>query len=278
MQYVQESKDIVAVRLTRLILKVYYRNFCRGILWDLELREVQHQVKHLKWRWQGNLGFWIPGTGFQIFVSGTWSQDKSPVGFQIPWALFRIPKAQDFGFHKQKISRVPESGLDSGFQLLVGFRIPRALFRIPNSKAQDCRFHKQKFPGFRNSGFPYKADLEWRQEEGQDLRQVLQMYLNSYQFFIYKLHCAIYLFLGAADHKSNMLTCVSLILSCYPCPWLHFDWFNRAAFRADYSSNQMLGNGDKLFANFFINVAFQVIVSVCSPAFVREFVEGKKNR
>ena len=48
MQYVQESKDIVAVRLTRLILKVYYRNFFRGILWDLELSEVQHQVKHLK--------------------------------------------------------------------------------------------------------------------------------------------------------------------------------------------------------------------------------------
>ena len=211
-----------------------------------------------------------------IFVSGTWSQDQSPVGLQIPWALFRIPKAQDSGFHKQKISRVPESGLDSGFQSLVGSRIPRALFRIPNSKAQDCRFHKQKFPGFRNSGFPYKGDLEWRQEEGKDLCQVLQMYLNSYQFFIYKLHCAIYLFLSAADHKSNMLTCVSLILSCYPCPWLHFDWFNRAAFLADYTSNQMLGNWDKLFANFFINLAFQVIVSVCSPAFVREFVEGKK--
>ena len=37
MQYVQESKDIEAVQLTRLILKVYYRNFCRGILWELEL-------------------------------------------------------------------------------------------------------------------------------------------------------------------------------------------------------------------------------------------------
>lgn len=48
MQYVQESKDIVAVQLTRLILKVYYRNFCRGILRDWELGKVQHQVKHLK--------------------------------------------------------------------------------------------------------------------------------------------------------------------------------------------------------------------------------------
>ena len=36
----------------------------------------------------------------------------------------------------------------------------------------------------------------------------------------------------------------------------------------------MLGNGDKLFASFFINAAFQVMV--CSPAFVREFVEGEK--
>ena len=42
MQYVQESKDIEAVQLTRLILKVYYRNFYRGILWDLELGKVQH--------------------------------------------------------------------------------------------------------------------------------------------------------------------------------------------------------------------------------------------
>ena len=196
------------------------------------------------------------------------------MGFQIPWALFRIPKAQDSEFHKQKISRVPESGLDSGFQSLVRFRIPRALFRIPNCKAQDCRFHKQKFPGFRNSGFPYKGDLEWRQEEGKDLCQVPQMYLNSYQLFIYKLHCAIYLFLSAVDHKSNMLPCVSSILSCYPCPWLHSDLFNRATFLADYSSNQMLGNRDKLFANLFINVTFQIIVS--SPAFVREFVEGEK--
>ena len=127
MQYVQKSKDIVTLRLTRLILKVYYRNFCRGILWHLELGEVQHQVKHLKWRWQGNLGFWIPDLC-------EWNLDpgfQSSMGFQIPWALFRIPKAQDSGFHKQKISRVPESGLDSGFQLLVGFRIPRALFHIP---------------------------------------------------------------------------------------------------------------------------------------------------
>ena len=100
------------------------------------------------------------------------------------------------------------------------------------------------------------------------------MYLNSYQLFIYKLHCAIYLFLSAVDHKSNMLPCVSSILSCYPCPWLHSYLFNRAAFLADYSSNQMLGNRDKLFANLSINVTFQIIVS--SPAFVREFVEGEK--
>ena len=165
-QYVQESKDIVAVQPTRLILKVYYRNFCRGILWDLELGKVQHQVKHLKWGWQAfgiapckgiqaNLGFWIPGTGFQIFVSGTWIQDSNRQWDSRSLELYS-------GFHKPKISRVPESGLDSGFQLLVGFRIPRALFRIPNSKAQDCRLHKQKFFGFRNSGFPYKGGWEWR--------------------------------------------------------------------------------------------------------------------
>ena len=47
-----KSLKTVAVRLSRFILKVYYRNFRRGILWDLELGEVQHQVKHLKWRWR----------------------------------------------------------------------------------------------------------------------------------------------------------------------------------------------------------------------------------
>ena len=34
--------------------------------------------------------FRIPGTGFQIFVSGTWTPDL--VEFRIPWAVFRIPK------------------------------------------------------------------------------------------------------------------------------------------------------------------------------------------
>ena len=39
-----------------------------------------------------------------------------------------------------------QCNLDSGFESLVGFRIPWA----PESKAQDSRFHKQNFPGFRN--------------------------------------------------------------------------------------------------------------------------------
>ena len=45
--------------------------------------------------------------------------------------------------------------LDSGFQFLVGFRIPWA----PESKAQDSRFHKQNFPGFRNSDSLAWGDL-----------------------------------------------------------------------------------------------------------------------
>ena len=187
----------------------------------------------------------------------------NPIIIRIPDPLSGFPdsKAQDLGFHKQKISRVPGSGLDSGFQLLVGFRIPKFQspgFRIPQEKIS-------RIPESR-------ATTNEGKKRGKDL--YLQMYLNSYQFFIYKLYCAIYLFLSAADHKSNMLPCFSSILSCYPRPWLHFDWFNLAAFLADYSSDQMLGNGDKLFANFFINAAFQVMVY--SPAFVREFVERKK--
>ena len=190
------------------------------------------------------LGFWIP------IVS--WIPD--------PLSCIPDSKAQYPGFNKQKISRVPECCLDSGFQLLVGFQDPK--FQSPGfwiAQAKISRIPESK--GTTNEG----------KKRGNDL--YLQMYLNSYQFFIYKLHCAIYLFLSAVYHKSNMLPCVSSILSCYPCPRLYLDLFNRAAFLADYTSNQMLGNRDKLFATFSINDAFQVIV--CSPAFVREFVEGK---
>ena len=79
----------------------------------------------------------ILDSGFQIFVSGTWIEDSNRQwdsrflelysGFQKP----RIPNSIS-----KKISRVPESGLDSGFQSSVGFRIPRALFRIPYSELQ----------------------------------------------------------------------------------------------------------------------------------------------
>ena len=147
-----------------------------------------------------------------------------------PLSCFPDSKAQGLGFHKQKISRVLESGLDSGIQLLVGFLIPKFQspgFRIPQEKSS-------RIPESRETTNEGK-------KRGKDL--YLQMYLNSYQFFIYKLYCAIYLFLSAADHKSNMLPCVSSILSCYPRTWLHFDWFNRAAFLADYTSNRCLGTG-----------------------------------
>ena len=50
-----------------------------------------------------SLGFWIPGSGFQILCQ--WKLDfgfQSLVGFRIPWVVFRISKVQDSGFHKQK--------------------------------------------------------------------------------------------------------------------------------------------------------------------------------
>ena len=71
----------MVVRLSRFILKVYYRNFRRGILWDLELDEVKHQVKHLKWRWRA-FGIApckesrpILDSGFQVLDSRYWIPD-----------------------------------------------------------------------------------------------------------------------------------------------------------------------------------------------------------
>ena len=113
---------------------------------------------------QGSLGFWtprhgfrIPGTGFQIFFSGTWI----PVVSGIPDS-----KAQDFGFNRQtfprfwiphtKISKIP----DSTCKNISRFRIPHAkISKIPDSTRktfQDSRFHKQNFPRFWN---PYS--LTW---------------------------------------------------------------------------------------------------------------------
>ena len=117
---------------------------------------------------KGSLGFWtprhgfrIPGTGFQIFFSGTWI----PVVSGIPDS-----KAQDSGFNRQtfprfwiphaKMSKIPDSTCknisDSGFQRqkFPRFRIPHAkIFKIPDSTRknfQDSGFHKQKFPRFWN--------------------------------------------------------------------------------------------------------------------------------
>ena len=122
---------------------------------------------------KGSLGFWtprhgfrIPGTGFQIFFSGTWI----PVVSGIPDS-----KAQDSGFNRQtfprfwiphaKMSKIP----DSTCKNISRFRIPKAkISKIPHSTCknfQDSGLHTQKFPRFRipqakiskilESGLPY---------------------------------------------------------------------------------------------------------------------------
>ena len=122
---------------------------------------------------KGSLGFWtprhgfrIPGTGFQIFFSGTWI----PVVSGIPDS-----KAQDSGFNRQtfprfwiphaKMSKIP----NSTFKNISRFRIPKAkISKIPDSTCknfQDSGLNTQKFPRFRipqakiskilESGLPY---------------------------------------------------------------------------------------------------------------------------
>ena len=53
------------------------------------------------------------------------------------------------------IQYIPGSGFQSlsverGFWILIVRGIPDSLSCIPDSKAQDSKFYKQKFPGFRN--------------------------------------------------------------------------------------------------------------------------------
>ena len=122
---------------------------------------------------KGSLGFWtprhgfrIPGTGFQIFFSGTWI----PVVSGIPDS-----KAQDSGFNRQtfprfwiphaKMSKIP----DSTCKNISRFRIPKAkISKIPDSTCknfQDSGLNTQKFSRFRipqakiskilESGLPY---------------------------------------------------------------------------------------------------------------------------
>ena len=106
---------------------------------------------------KGSLGFWtprhgfrIPGTGFQIFFSGTWI----PVVSGVPDS-----KAQDSGFNRQtfprfwiphaKMSKIP----DSTCKNISRFWIPKAkISKIPDSTCknfQDSGLHTQKFPRFR---------------------------------------------------------------------------------------------------------------------------------
>ena len=101
---------------------------------------------------KGSLGFWtprhgfrIPGTGFQIFFSGTWI----PVVSGVPDS-----KAQDSGFNRQtfprlwiphaKMSKIP----DSTCKNISRFRIPKAkISKIPDSTCknfQDSGLHTQK--------------------------------------------------------------------------------------------------------------------------------------
>ena len=71
-------------------------------------------------------------------------------------------------------SRIPGTGFQSlseerGFWIPIVSRTLDSLSGIPESKAQDFRFHKQNFPGFRilqtkgsqilESGFPYMERL-----------------------------------------------------------------------------------------------------------------------
>ena len=50
------------------------------------------------------------------------------------------------------VGRIPGTGF-LPLSVELGFWIP-VVSGIPDSNAQDSRFHRQKFPGFRKSGFP----------------------------------------------------------------------------------------------------------------------------
>ena len=57
------------------------------------------------------------------------------------------------------VGRIPGTGfqplsVELGFCIPMVSGIPDSYSCIPDSKAQDSRFHRQKFPGFRKSGFP----------------------------------------------------------------------------------------------------------------------------
>ena len=83
---------------------------------------LREQLPHVK----DSLGFWIPRHGFQI--PGT--------GFRSLLVKF-------------------------GFLIPISNRVLYPLSCIPDSKAQDSRFHKKKFPGFWNPDF---LDMERGEE------------------------------------------------------------------------------------------------------------------
>ena len=56
------------------------------------------------------------------------------------------PKSLFLGVKNQCLS------VELGFWIPIVRGIPDSLRYIPDSKAQDARFHRQKFPGFRNQG------------------------------------------------------------------------------------------------------------------------------
>ena len=63
---------------------------------------------------------------------------KHTLGFWIPHHWFRIPGT---GFQSLSV--------ELGLWISIVSGIPDFLSCVPNSKAQDSRFHKQNFPGFR---------------------------------------------------------------------------------------------------------------------------------
>ena len=85
-----------------------------------------------KKRIQESLGFWIPGCGF------------------------RIPDTEFLSL-----------SVELGFRILIFRGIPDPISCIPDYRAQDCEFHKEKFPRFRPQakfpGFRNLDSLTWEQ-------------------------------------------------------------------------------------------------------------------
>ena len=57
---------------------------------------------------QDSLGFWIPYLGFRILGNRLQSLSVE-LGFQVPWAVFRIPKPRNTDFPRFRIYWIPDS-------------------------------------------------------------------------------------------------------------------------------------------------------------------------